>query len=149
MAFPVFHLCPLPLILSLDTTLRIWFFSRLHSPSSLSLPSADASFHHLQGPSWDLLQYIHVSFLLESPEPDPALRYLTSAEERGRIKSLDLLPMLCRMLSVIFARSVHHWLTFIFTASCSPGPPGPSLKSCFPASWMYLCLGLILPRCKT
>jgi len=92
-------LCPLPLVLSLGATEKSLALSSLHPPfrylytllrhtppsllfSRLNSPSSHyflagamlQSLHHLNGPSLDSLQYVHVSLVPRSPEMDIALQ---------------------------------------------------------------------------
>lgn len=90
--------------------------SKLNNPSSLNLlMQMLQSLNHLS--SLDLLQCVHVSFVLESPALDPALQQcLPSAEPRERILSLAPLAEFCLMqpgmLLATFATRAHRWLVF-------------------------------------
>lgn len=98
------------------------------------------TFLSLCSPSLDLLQYVHVSLVLGSPELYPALQTcLTSAEQKGRINSLHLLMTLFLMrprISLAFATRTHCW--FMFTLLWSQEP---FLQSCFPNSHSPVCNG--------
>jgi len=70
---------------------------------------------HLCDPSLDSHQYINASLVLGSPELDKHSRCgLTSAEQRGRITSLNLVATLClkqlRIPFASFAARAHCWL---------------------------------------
>ena len=92
-----FSLCPLSLVLSLDTTenrapspthclqLFIYIDEIPPEPSLLQAKQPQLShpfliggtfqpLNHLSGPSLDLLQYVHISFVLRSPELHTALQ---------------------------------------------------------------------------
>ena len=127
-------------------------FLRLSRSSSLSLawkrsaPVPSSSLQHLP----DLLQELHVSLVLRSPELGTALQtdVLTRAESRGKITSLDLLAMLFLVHPRISLSSWPQGLTAgSWTVCWVPGPPSPSMQSHFPASWppAVLVPGVILP----
>jgi len=65
-----------PILIYMDEIPLCLLFSRLNSPSSLSLSPWEEmllSLNHLNCPFLDSLQYIHVSLVLESPDLDTAL----------------------------------------------------------------------------
>lgn len=62
----------------------------------------------LHDPSLDLLEYAHVSLVLDNPALDTALQMcLPGAEQRGRITSFDLLEVQPKRLLSFFARRMH------------------------------------------
>jgi len=65
---------------------------------------------------------------------------LHSAEQRGRIISIKLLAMSFLMQPrVLLAFFASRHTAGLCSSSCPPGPPGPSLPSCFPDSWPLAC----------
>ena len=78
---------------------------------------------------------------------------LNSAEERGRITSLNLLATLHlmkpRIPSTTVAARAHCWLMFILVSTMTPMDFSAKLLSRRSASSIYWCLGLFLPRCRT
>lgn len=119
--FPIFQFVP---IASCPVTVCYWeesgfiFFTHSHQvfihvdPPEPSLHQAQQSYllftwemfgtlNHLQGPSADSLQYVHVFFVLGSPDLDPALQM--------RLTSANHLPMLS-MFGNGFQNSLLHYL---------------------------------------
>jgi len=99
------------------------------------------SFHYLDGPSLDSLQYVHVSLLLGGPELDPAIQmwpHQSWGEGKDHLLWSDgnALPNAARnTVCLLSGRSTwltcvqeHCWLMFM----CPSGPPGPFLQSCSP-----------------
>ena len=148
----MFNFCLLSLIFSLDTSknnLTPYFCKYLWgtqthkkiSPQSSSLQGEQT--HHYQpfcvhlvlqildnldGLLLDSLQCIHVSHVLGSR----ALQMcLTSAEQKGKITSLNLLAMFCLMqpwrLLAFFAARAHCCLTVNQSIRTTPGPFFPKL----------------------
>ncbi|KAK4810782.1 hypothetical protein QYF61_008754, partial [Mycteria americana] len=77
---------------------------------------------------------------------------LTSAEERGRITSLDLLAILCLMqprIPLALAARAHCWLMFNLVSTRTPRSFSARLLSSWVAPSIYWCLGLFLPKCRT
>lgn len=172
-SFLYFHLCPLPLVQSLDAAEKSLALSMPYQAvthigeitpepsllqarqSQISQPLLDCQMlqspNHLCGPSLDSLLHAHVCIELGSPKLDPALELcLTRAEQRGRITSLSLLAMLflmqTRRLLGFCAARVHRWLTVglaSFSARLLCGWSAPQPPS------LYWCMGLFLPRCRT
>ncbi|XP_069664098.1 coiled-coil domain-containing protein 169 isoform X3 [Haliaeetus albicilla] len=80
------------------------------------------SLHHLHSPVLDLLQEVPVLLVPGSPELDPALQIcLTSAKEKGRITSLDLLAAFFLMEPgwplAFFAARAHCWRVAILLST--------------------------------
>jgi len=94
-------------------------FSRLNSPLSQSFSQErSSSLLIFMVPSLDGLQHVHVSLVLGSPALAPELQMcLTSAEQRWKIPSLDLLAARClvqsRRLVALLATRAHCWLIFM------------------------------------
>ena len=120
-------------------------FSRLNSPSSLSpssLERCSSPFPIAVALHWTLSS-LSLSLLSWGAQhrTQPSRGGLTSAEQRGRISSLDLLATLLlvqpRTPLAFFAASASTWC-----------PPGPSLQSCFPAAHPQLVLvpGAVPPQ---
>ncbi|XP_032838773.2 uncharacterized protein LOC104362216 isoform X2 [Tyto alba] len=108
------------------------------------------SLSHLHSPVLDRLQEDRVFLVLESPELDPALwMCLTSAKEKGRIASLDLLSTFFlrepRWPLPFFAARVHCWLVIILSTR-TPRSFSAKLLPSQSALSVYGCLGLFMPR---
>lgn len=147
--FLYFSLCSLSLVPSLGSTERSLALSFLpHLPHywirylvrpawdfcspGWTISSLSASFYtpdtavlnHLCGSSPDPLHWVHASLVVRSTALDPTLQIcLTSAEQRGKIFSLNMLETFFQIqsrMSVIFfatrASSQHRWLTVNFIA---------------------------------
>jgi len=73
-------------------------FSKLNKPSSLSLSSLKMlqPTEHLRGPPLNLLQQLHIFFVLEIPSLDAVLQVGPHrAEQKVAIPYLSLLPPIC------------------------------------------------------
>lgn len=81
---------------------------------------------HLHGPSLISVQYVLVSFILGEPSFGPSTPvFVTSAEWRKRIASLNPLAVLCLMQSRVSLAFVtertHCWLVFTSVSTRTPG----------------------------
>ena len=140
-------LCPLRSSLNL-------LFSRLNSPRSLSLSlrnRCSSTFIMLMALCWRLYG-ISLSFLYWGGQkyPQHSRCGLTSAEQRGRITSLDLMATLPLMqpripLAFLVARA-HCWLTLNLVSTKSPSSFSTKLLPSWSAASIWGCLGLFHPR---
>lgn len=89
---------------------------------------------------WDFLQYVLVSLVLGRSTLDPTLQLcLPSAEQRGRIPSLDLLSTLPSTAQEIIVR-LHCGGTLLFYGHLGVHWNTQGLSSSFPAGWSQLVL---------
>lgn len=101
----------------------------------------------------DILQYAHVLLALGRPKPGTADQmYLTSAEQRRRIMSLDLLEtpflMQAEMLVAFFAARAHYW--FMISLSIrTPRSFSAELLASRVAPGFCWCMSLFLPVFRT
>ena len=135
-------------------------FHTLINKISLSLLPALSAFHcikilqslsHLCGPLLGSLQYVHVRLVLGSPEQDPALRMgLISAEQRGRITSLDLLAILLLMQpKMLLAAFCCKGVLLAHVNLVSTASSSAKLLSSQAVRSLYWCMALFLPRGRT
>lgn len=82
------------------------------------------------------LLLLHVSLVLESPEVNTVLQvYLTIAEQRGKITSLDLLGLMQPRRLLAFSGNI----ALTQSTWCPAASPSYSLPSCFPSSCLPAC----------